>query len=344
MASKFEERMRAKTKDSRARTDAELAQRAAAPVERPPVTMPAQLGAFRLEAQEYQRKIDKLQKQLDEAAKSGRGGVEIPLDKLIEVKGRRRYMPPEQYRDLRENLRHNPLNHPIVVRPLPNDEYEIISGHHRIDAYREIGRQSIRAVLADDRDGDPTVAAFYANLFQSELTDYEKFLGFTDLQRRFPKMTQAQIAEASGKSEAAISFLMAFADLPEEVGALLSATPSLLGSSSARELARLTKEGKGSQVILAVQQLAAGEIDQKRAVSVAAADPNKSAPRAAEVVKIRTGRSPYCELRRVGKSVRLDFQSEDEAQAVQQAIRAVLESRAEAAKAAKVGGSAAEEK
>lgn len=338
MASKFEERMREKTKDSRARTDAELAQRAAAPVERPPVTMPAQLGAFRLEAQEYQRRIDELQKKLDDAAKSGRGGVEIPLDKLTEVKGRRRYMPPEQYRDLRENLRHNPLNHPVVVRPLPNDEYEIISGHHRIDAYREIGRQSIRAVLADDRDGDPTVAAFYANLFQSELTDYEKFLGFTDLQRRFPKMTQAQIAEASGKSEAAISFLMAFADLPEEVGALLSTTPSLLGSSSARELARLTKEGKGSQVVLAVQQLAAGEIDQKRAISVAAADPNKAAPRATEVVKIRTGRSPYCELRRVGKSVRLDFQSEDEAQAVQQAIRAVLESRAEAAKAAKVAG------
>ncbi|PEH40495.1 transcriptional regulator [Burkholderia gladioli] len=338
MASKFEERMREKTKDSRARTDAELAQRAATPVERPPVTMPAQLGAFRLEAQEYQRRIDELQKKLDDAAKSGRGGVEIPLDKLTEVKGRRRYMPPEQYRDLRENLRHNPLNHPVVVRPLPNDEYEIISGHHRIDAYREIGRQSIRAVLADDRDGDPTVAAFYANLFQSELTDYEKFLGFTDLQRRFPKMTQAQIAEASGKSEAAISFLMAFADLPEEVGALLSTTPSLLGSSSARELARLTKEGKGSQVVLAVQQLAAGEIDQKRAISVAAADPNKAAPRATEVVKIRTGRSPYCELRRVGKSVRLDFQSEDEAQAVQQAIRAVLESRAEAAKAAKVAG------
>lgn len=344
MASKFEERMRSKTAGFGARADADTAERSQNAAERPLQTMPAQLGAFRLEAQEYQRKIGERDKQIEaltnqlrEAERKGISGIEIPIDKIHELEGRRRYMSPEDYRDLRENLRRNVLIQPIVVEVRLDGEYELVSGHHRTDAYRDLGRTTIRATLREKSNDDSTVAAFYANLFQSPLTDYEKFLGFTDLQKRFPSMTQAQIAETSGKTEAAISYLMDFADLPGEVKQLLDETPSLLGSNAARDFARLTRAGKGKQVAEAVRQLADGSIDQKQAVTIASVDLAKVRPNPVvtpEIVKIKAGREMYCNMRRTSKVVRLEFHSEAEAQDVQKAIQAVLEERAQASKEA----------
>ncbi|MDM8356513.1 ParB/RepB/Spo0J family partition protein [Pandoraea communis] len=332
MTSKFEERMRAKTSGSAQKAQATVAARAESGSPRSLETMPAQLGAFRLEAQEYQRKIETLQAKLEEALKNGSSGIDIPLDKLHEIQGRRRYMSPEEYRDLRENLRTNELNQPIVVDMRADGEFELVSGHHRSDAYRELGRLTIRGVLRANTAENPAVAAFYANLFQSPLTDFEKYLGFSELQNQFPGITQAQIAERSGKPESTISYLMAFRDLPEPVLAMLHATPTLLGSDAATAFAKLTRAGKGERVVEAIRQLAEGVVDQKRAVALAESEPSKeSATRPApEIVKIRDGKKNYCQIRRTAKILRLDFESESEAQEVMKVVQEVLEARKKA--------------
>lgn len=334
MASKFEERMRAKTSASAQKAQATVAARAESGTPRSLETMPAQLGAFRLEAQEYQRKIEALQAQLEEALKNGNGGIDIPLAKLHEVKGRRRYMSPEEYRDLRENLRANELNQPIVVDMRADGEFELVSGHHRSDAYRELGRKSIRGVLRANTAENPAVAAFYANLFQSPLTDFEKYLGFTELQRQFPGITQAQIAERSGKPESTISYLMAFRDLPDSVISTLHETPTLLGSDAASAFAKLTRSGKADKVVEAIRQLAEGAIDQKRAIALASAEPLKEASGrpTPQIVKIRDGKKNYCQIRRTAKVLRLDFESESEAQEVMKVVQEVLEARKKALK------------
>lgn len=332
MASKFEERMRAKTSGSAQKAQATVAARAESGAPRSLETMPAQLGAFRLEAQEYQRKIEALQAQLEEALKNGSSGIDIPLDKLHEIKGRRRYMSPEEYRDLRENLRTNELNQPIVVDMRADGEFELVSGHHRSDAYRELGRKTIRGVLRANTAENPAVAAFYANLFQSPLTDFEKYLGFTELQNQFPGITQAQIAERSGKSESTISYLMAFRDLPASVITMLHATPTLLGSDAASAFAKLTRAGKGEKVVEAVKQLAEGSIDQKRAVALAGAESHKESNDrpTPQIVKIRDGKKNYCQIRRTAKVLRIDFESESEAQKVMKIVQEVLEARKKA--------------
>lgn len=335
MTNKFEERMKAKTQGIAARADAALAARGEERT-RPIVTMPGQLGAFRLEAQEYQRKIDELEAKLADAQKNGASGIEIPLDKLHEVPGRRRYMSPEDYRDLRENLRVNDLNTPITVDIRFDGEFEIVSGHHRSDAFRDLDRPTITGVLRKNKGENPAVAAFYANLFQSPLTDYEKFLGFTELQRQFHGITQAQIAEKSGKPESTISYLMEFADLPEAVHKMLHESPSLLGSAAARDFAKLTRAGKGGRVVEAIKQLAEGAVDQKKAVALASAEPEQgksASSREPEIVKIKAGRTVYCNMRRTAKVVRMDFQSESEASEVMQAFQKILEERANAARA-----------
>jgi ParB family chromosome partitioning protein len=269
-----------------------------------------------------------LEKALRETGQTGTP-IEIPLDQLHEVPGRRRYKSPEKFAELRENLRHNPLIDAVVVLPRPEGGFNIQSGHHRVDAYRDLGRTKIECVLGKSTGNEASAGAFYANLMQSDLTDYEKYIGFKEILASFPGTTQAQVAEQAGVAASVVSKLMAFEQLPEAVLARLKRKPDLLGSTSGYALAVLTKEGKSERVIAAVERLAKGEIDQTQAVKLAATEPAKPKGVKPEGVKVRVGRAVYCDVRTARNVVRMEFQSEDEARAIQDELKTLLEARAE---------------
>ena len=331
MSTKLKERLLARTAGVADRAESAAALR---PPDAQPraATMPAQLGAFRLEAREYQERIHQLQKELEEAKRNGKGSMKVPLSDLHEVEGRRRYKSTEAYAELRENLRHNKLATPVGIRPRIEGGFEIVSGHWRTDSYRELGRAEIECVLDDSTEDEAALAAFYANLLQSDLTDYEKYLGFKDIRKRFPDMTQAKMAEQAGVNESVVSALMAFEDLPIEVLALLNERPALLGATSGYALARLVRSGNAERVVLAVRRLANKEFDETQAVRFASTDPSKQkATPTATSFKVKAGRATYCDVRQAKNVVRLEFQSEAEAQAIQTALKEVLELRAAAA-------------
>ncbi|MEM5372237.1 ParB/RepB/Spo0J family partition protein [Paraburkholderia azotifigens] len=261
-------------------------------------------------------------KEMEEQLMSAASDVEI--SELVEVPGRRRYMSPEKKLELRENLRHNKLVHPVVIRRRPDGTKEIVSGHNRIDEYKALGRAKIKAVFEDSTEDEAAANAFWANLLQSDLTDFEKYRGFKQMQGRFPAITQAEMAEQSGLSEAMISYLLAFDDLPSEVLSVLNDQPALIGSHAGKTLAGLAKNGRTAEVIAAVGQLAEGKIDQAQAVKLASAKPAKAA-KAAETVKIKAGKADYCVMRRAANVVRLQFKSDEEASRVQAALQKVLE-------------------
>ena len=255
-----------------------------------------------------------------------RGGIDLPLKSLVEVPGRRRHMPPEKYAELRENLRRNALIHPVVVRHTEGDQYEIISGHHRVDAFRELGRNTIRVVVSEGDEEQASDGAFFANLMQSDLTDYKKYLGFKDRRSRRPDLTQSELAEQSGLSESLISNILAFDNLPAAVLSACADRPSLLGSRAVVSLAALVKQGRAEQVLKAVEKLVAGEIDQGQTVKLASMDPKAKPTVAAPVtLKVKRGKSVYCEIRRAKNVFRLQFQSEDEAERIQVLIQQLLE-------------------
>ncbi|KDR28490.1 MULTISPECIES: ParB/RepB/Spo0J family partition protein [Caballeronia] len=327
MPSKFKERLLSRTAGVAERAESAAAARPSESQARS-ATMPAQLSAFRLEARGYQERIQQLQEEL-EAAKRHGGAMKVPLSDLHEVPGRRRFKSPEAYAELRENLRHNALITPVAIRPRLEGGFELVSGHWRTDAYRELGRTEIDCVLSESTETEASLGAFYANLLQSDLTDYEKYLGFKDIQQRFEGITQAKMAEQAGVGEAAISRLMAYSDLPAEVLAMLDEKPGLFGATSGTALARLVRTGRSAQVIAAVQRLADKQFDETQAVKFASTDPAKEKPRPIPTAfKVKAGRSTYCDVRQAKNVVRLEFQSEEEAKAMQGALKEVLERRA----------------
>lgn len=278
---------------------------------------------------ELEAEIGKLRERLQEASNAG---AEIDLAELVEIPGRRRKMAKDKYAELRENLRHNKLIHPVVVRRMTDGRYEIVSGHHRIDAFREIGREVIRCVIIEGSDDEVTDGAFNANLMQSGLTDYEKYLGFKIRIERTPGLTQTALAEQFGVSGAMVSYIFSFDQLPLDALSVIEGRPEIIGSTAVAALAGIAKQGKGEQVIDAIKRLAAGEIDQNQAIKLAGQDTAKGKPEVAPPIsdRIKQGKATYCEMRRAKNVVRLQFKSEGEAERVHAVIRQLLEEYAKA--------------
>ena len=67
---------------------------------------------------------------------------------------------------------------PLVVRPLENGEYEVISGHRRLHACKKAGLDSIPAIVTDmDRDA-ATIAMVDSNLHREHILPSEKAFAY----------------------------------------------------------------------------------------------------------------------------------------------------------------------
>ena len=63
---------------------------------------------------------------------------------------------------------------PLVVRPLPNDEYEVISGHRRLHACKKAGIEKVPALIREmDRD-TAAIALVDSNLHREKILPSEK--------------------------------------------------------------------------------------------------------------------------------------------------------------------------
>ena len=67
---------------------------------------------------------------------------------------------------------------PLVVRPLENDEYEVISGHRRLHACQKVGIEVVPALIyALDRDA-AAIALVDSNLHREKILPSEKAFAY----------------------------------------------------------------------------------------------------------------------------------------------------------------------
>lgn len=263
-----------------------------------------------------------------------RDGMLVPLDQFHEVPGRRRRLSKEAYEELKANIKQHGLTTPITVSPRDGGGYEIVSGHHRLDILRELavdnperfGRAPIHIDVADSKKADEK--AFFANLLHSSLPDYEKYLGLEKIVASNPMeaMTEADLARYVGLPTSTVNKLMSFRDLPAAAKELLETKPGALGGNAAKQLAAATKDGMGALVIAAVRKLVEDEtFEQQAAVREAtksAATSNKG--NKPDWQPITVGRRVYCKVLATGKTLRVDFASEAEREAIEGVLMDLL--------------------
>ena len=141
----------------------------------------------------------------------------LPIEKLRPFEGHPfKVTDNEEMDQLTWSILTQGLLTPLVVRPLPNNEYEVISGHRRLHACKKAGIEKVPALIRElDRD-EAAIALVDSNLHREKILPSEKAFAYklkmealsrqghrTDLTSRQvgEKWSVTQLSEAGNDSE-----------------------------------------------------------------------------------------------------------------------------------------------
>ena len=149
--------------------------------------------------------------------KSGDVLRNLPLDVIRPG----RYQPrsvfdEEKLAELADSIRAQGVVQPIVVRPVGDQDYELIAGERRWRAAQLAGLDEIPAVVRDVADEASVAMALIENIQREDLNPLEEATALRRLIDDF-QMTHQAAAEAVGRSRAAVSNLLRLLDLMQEV-------------------------------------------------------------------------------------------------------------------------------
>ena len=84
----------------------------------------------------------------------------------------------EKMEDLVESIRVNGILSPVLIRPIGNDVYEMVSGHRRMHAAILLGMDRIPAIIREMTDDEAIVKMVDANIQREELLPSEKAFAY----------------------------------------------------------------------------------------------------------------------------------------------------------------------
>lgn len=146
----------------------------------------------------------------------------IPIDKIIPNKNQpRQEFDQDSLFELAQSIRANGLLQPIVVRQ-NEDNYEIIAGERRYRASMLAGQTEIEAIIHNVDDAISSQLALIENIQREDLNVIEQAKAFKEIMAS-QQLTQLQLAEMIGKSQASIANKIRLLQLPSEVIDSLSA-------------------------------------------------------------------------------------------------------------------------
>ena len=149
-------------------------------------------------------------------------GRQIPLDRIVANPHQpRARFEGDELADLASSISTHGVLQPVVVRGLPNGDYQLIAGERRVRAARIAGLTQIPAVVREPTEEQMVELALIENLQRADLNPLEEALGFRLLIERFG-MPHEAVATRVGRSRAAVSNALRLLDLaPETQEALL---------------------------------------------------------------------------------------------------------------------------
>ena len=180
----------------------------------------------------------------------------VPVDLLQKGKYQpRQDMREESLDELADSIRAQGVVQPIVVRPLgapaPGEpqRYEIIAGERRWRAAQIAGLADVPAVVRHVGDEAAVAMSLIENIQRENLNPLEEALALSRLVTEF-ELTHQKVADAVGRSRAAVSNLLRLLDLPQAIRPLIEKRELEMGH--ARALLSLTTARQQAEVGLLV--------------------------------------------------------------------------------------------
>lgn len=239
---------------------------------------------------------------------------EIELDQIDDSPFQIGPLDEKRVVKLELSLKANPWGNPILVRPKGDGRFETIAGHHRREAMRRLGHNTIESIVKEFTDDEAQRLVIYDNLLAPELSGYERYLGLK-ARAVSAKLTGAALARESGLSAQYISVLMlAFDELPAEAHELMKQKPDAISVDNGAELAKLSKTHP-EIVVEAIRMVVNGEMDGSKAVRLARSKVDGGSAQREKPVKRMvktTGRKNYAEITRTGGQIRIRLLRDEE--------------------------------
>lgn len=146
---------------------------------------------------------------------------EIPIEQLQ----RGVYQPRSEFESealdtLAASIKAQGVLQPVVVRPISQHRYEILSGERRWRAAQLAGLDRVPALIRDVRDEDAIAIALIENIQREDLNPVEEAFGLKRLQDEFG-LNQEQIAQAVGRSRSAVANSLRLLNLHGDIQKML---------------------------------------------------------------------------------------------------------------------------
>ena len=106
----------------------------------------------------------------------------IPIEKIqFSSQQPRRYFDPEQLKQLTQSVKEHGILEPLLVRPLPDNKYELVAGERRYRAATAAGLTEVPVVVKELTDTEALQLALVENLQREDLNPVEETEGILQL-------------------------------------------------------------------------------------------------------------------------------------------------------------------
>jgi ParB family chromosome partitioning protein len=148
--------------------------------------------------------------------------ADVPLSRIIPNSFQpRRHFDEESLAALTASVRELGVLQPVLVRPRPEGDYELVAGERRWRAAKRAGLQTIPALVRDVTDDASLEQALVENLHRQDLNPLEEAAAYQQLIEDF-HLTHEELATRVGKSRAAITNTLRLFQLPPTIQRLVA--------------------------------------------------------------------------------------------------------------------------
>ncbi len=220
---------------------------------------------------------------------------ELPIEQISpNVKQPRRDFDQEALEGLAASLGEQGVLQPVLVRPKPGGNYELVAGERRWRAARIAGLRTIPALVRERADAASLEVALIENMAREDLSPIEEARACAALVEELG-LTRKEVGRRVGRSRVAISNLVRLLELPDEVVELLQ--QGALSEGHGRAL--LLAEDHGAR-----RRLARAAVEQGWSVRVVEERARESNAGAAETLRpARGGRSAHPDQEQAAKDI-----------------------------------------
>ncbi len=138
----------------------------------------------------------------------------------------------DRLQDLADSIREQGVIQPVVVRPMSENEYQLIAGERRWRAAQLAGTSEIPAIIREVSNEVAIAMALVENIQREDLNPIEEATALRRLVDEF-QLTHQQAGDAVGRSRTAVSNLLRLLDLSAEVRELVDARHLEMGHARA---------------------------------------------------------------------------------------------------------------